>query len=244
MSPSSGPSTGLLVGLGLVVAGLVVAITVVLLSGGDDSGDTETDQGDVAGGSDTTEPDTTSDDSGDGDDGGDVDPEIDESDIEQMDEDEIAETDPLGMNDTVDQLVEDFAGTIDEDDARCMLRASTLEVIELGRIGEEDIENWPEEDQVALLSAMFDCFDEPTTAMADVLAVGLAENPEYTETQAECVAAGYVDGAGLDEVYRLVAGLMDETMTDPEARDWFVEWLLSLPQAAQTDIANTEFDCL
>jgi len=53
--PRSGPSTGLLVGLGVLAAALIVAI-VVVLAGGDDDGD-ETSSTDTTESSETTEPD-------------------------------------------------------------------------------------------------------------------------------------------------------------------------------------------
>jgi hypothetical protein len=45
----------------------------------------------------------------------------------------------------VDQLVGDFAGTIDEDDARCMVREAAVEALGQGLEADEDFDLLPPE---------------------------------------------------------------------------------------------------
>lgn len=238
--PSSGPSTGLLVGLGLVVAGLIVAIVVVLVvddggSGDDeveltagDSGDEGTDSGDEG----------TDEGTDGGDEGDDTtvsgDDELDPEDIEEMDDEELAEADPFGMSAVVDDMVADLGGAIDEDDAECMLREAVQASIELGRFGDEAIEEWPLEDQVAFTSAMFseNCFEDPNQVLADIMAAGIVAEEGATQEQADCFAGAMVDELDFDT-------LVEMMYADPLGGDPFED----LPEETQLSLGTALLDC-
>jgi hypothetical protein len=217
------------------VAGLVIAITVVLLSGGSDDGD------------DTATENTTTTAADDGDEGDedqtDETDDLNQDDIAAMDDEEVVEADPLGMNAVVDDMVTEFGGAIDEDDARCMMGAAVDETIVLGHFGDDDIAAWPEDDQVALMSAMFDCVDDPEGVMIDMMAVGFGEDPEITEDGAMCVSEGFVGAVGLDELYRYLTRFMGGPMTDQEGAAEFTAWFEELPLETQQEVAALYPDC-
>jgi hypothetical protein len=183
----AGPSTGLLIGLGVVVLGLAAAIGVVLLSdggGGDDGDDPDTETT-----SDTLEPATTT---------------TAPSPTTTAVDDTIPE-DPFGMDAVVDDIIADFQGEIDEDEARCMIDEAAAEGIRREIDYNVDFNQLPAEDQTAIMFAMLDNCVDIDQVMANLMAAGMMQEPGVTQEQADCASAGIVDAVGAEALLEAIA---------------------------------------
>lgn len=150
--PGSGPSTGLLIGLGVLVLVLIVGIAFVVLNSDDGSGDTAT--GDetttTTAGTDSTDPTTTAVDDGSG--------------------------DTSGSNDAIvsaisEGILEGSGGVLNQEEADCMAQAMVDEIgverlIELGLEANEGTTDplsvLTTEEQDAVYDAMLNCVDAGT----------------------------------------------------------------------------------
>lgn len=151
--PRSGPSTGLLVGLGLLATALIVAIVVVLAGGDDGDGDgDETSASDTTEATETTEPDTP-DTTAPADDGDTTDLPSDLGDID-VDDPEVREM----IVDVVAEQFEDAGYTREQ--AECVTGAMLdgIGAERLAEIGESaDMSSLTPEDMSSMLDAVTDC---------------------------------------------------------------------------------------
>lgn len=184
---SSGPSTGLLVGLGIVVLGLAAAIGVVLMTddggggGGDDINTTSDTQA-----TDTSAPSTTT--------------------TSLMTTTTVAEPDaPAGMESVVDGIITDFQGEVDEDDARCMVREAGNEGIRREIDTTTPFDSLPTEDQTAIMFAMLDNCVDIDQVMANLMATGMVQEGSVTQAQADCASVAIVEAVGSEALLEAIA---------------------------------------